>query len=155
MNSKILYITLSILFLTIVAAKGLCLESSDIIKLKKAGITEETIQLIVKEKIIETCAFTVQEILDLRNAGLSEKTIRMVIEEGSFMKDAGVVVYGRDIRSIKFATIHDIIELKDAGVSEETIRAIIEYGSKDEDDVEREKAWDMLKNMGIIVDMRQ
>ena len=114
MNSKILI--LSILFFAIVITHGLCLESSDIIKLKKAGITEEIIQSIVKEKTIETCAFTVQEILDLKNAGLSEKTIRMVIEEGSFMKDAGPVIYGRDIRSIKFTTIHDIIELKDAGV---------------------------------------
>ncbi len=109
---------------------------------------------MVEEKIIETCAFTVKEIVDLKNAGLSDETIRILIKHGSFMKERAPVVYGKDIKSIKFNTVKDIIELKNAGISDEVIRAIITYASKDSNDEERGKAWDMLKNMGIIVDKR-
>lgn len=145
---------LLIFLFTIFPAMGLCLSGKDIIQLKKAGISDETIQLMVKEKTIETCAFTVQEIVDLRKSGIKDETIRVLIKEGSFMKDTEPVVYGKDIRSIKFTTAKDIIKLKDAGVSDEIIQAIIIFGSKERKDEEREKAWEMLKNMGIIVDMR-
>ena len=71
------------------------------------------------------------------------------------MKSSEPIVYGKDIRHIKFTTAKDIIELKNAGVSDEIIQAIIIFGSKDSSDNEREKAWDMLRNMGIILDMRR
>ena len=45
--------------------------------------------------------------------------------------------------------------LKQAGISDEIIQAIIIFGSRDVNDVDREKAWEMLNNMGIIVDMRE
>ena len=109
---------------------------------------------MVREKTVETCAFTVREILDLKRAGVSDETIQVLIKEGSFLKDAEPVLYGKEIRSIKFTTIKDIIELKDAGVSDETIQAIIISGSRDVNDTEREKAWDMLKDMEIKIDKR-
>jgi len=133
----------------------LCLKSEDIILLKKAFISDQTIELIIREKVIETCAFTVQEILDLKTAGISNKTIQMIIKEGSFMKSSEPIVYGKDIRHIKFTTAKDIIELKNAGVSDEIIQTIIIFGSKDSNDIEREKAWSMLQSMGIFLDMRK
>ncbi|MBW1822360.1 MAG: hypothetical protein JRI92_11485 [Deltaproteobacteria bacterium] len=130
---------------------GLCISGEEIIKLKKAGLSDETIQLMVKEKTIETCAFTAEEIVNLKKAGVSDKTIQMLIKEGSFMKNAGTVVYGKDIRPIKFATVKDIIELKNSGLSDKVIQAIILVTGKSGDDIQREKAWEMLKSMEIHV----
>jgi hypothetical protein len=145
------FILLSILYSSAV----LCLNSEDIILLKKTAISDQTIELIIREKIIETCAFTVQEILDLKTAGISDKTIQMIIKEGSFMKSSEPTVYGKDIRHIKFTTAKDIIALKDAGVSDEIIQAIIIFGSKNSSEIEREKAWETLRSMGIFLDMRR
>jgi hypothetical protein len=155
MKKRTLSAIFTILFVFVGCNFGLCLDSEDIIMLKKAGISGKTIQLMIKEKTIETCSFTVQEILDLKKAELSDETIRMLIKEGSFIKDTEPVVYGKDIRSIKFITAKDIIELKDFGLNDEVIQAIIIFGSRDVNDAERERAWDMLKNMGIMLDMRK
>ncbi|MBW1702952.1 MAG: hypothetical protein JRJ69_16915 [Deltaproteobacteria bacterium] len=143
------------ILLSFFVVPGLCLDSEDIIRLNQAGISGKTIQLLVREKTIETCSLTIEEIVDLKNAGLSDETIRMLIREASFIKDVEPMVYGKDIKPIKFTTIKDIIELKNAGVSDDIIQAIIIFATRDVNDVEREKAWDMLKNMGIIVDMRE
>ena len=136
-------------------SQGFSLNNEDIIRLQKAAISEKTIELMIREKVIETCAFTVQEILDLKGAGLSEKTIQMLIKESSFLKTSKPIIYGKKIRHIECTTAKDIIELKNAGVSDEVIQAIIIFGSRDADEIKREEAWDMLKNMGIIVDMRK
>jgi hypothetical protein len=151
--SKKTFIFLPFILLSILTSTpGLSLKNEAIILLKKAAISDQTIELIIREKIIETCAFTLQEILDLKTAGISDETIQMIIKEGSFMKSSEPIVYGKDIRPIKFTTAKDIVELKHAGVSDEIIQAIIIYGSKDSSDIDREKAWDMLRNMGIILD---
>ena len=154
MKKTLSNLVLLIFLCPIFAATGLCLSGEDIIRLKNGGVGDETIKLMVKEKTVETCAFTVQEILDLKKAGLNDETIRVLITEGSFMRDTGPIIYGKDIKSIKFTTAKDIIELKDAGESDKIIQAIIIFGSRNKNDAEREKAWEMLKNMGIIVDMR-
>lgn len=154
MKLRVLVITFTILFLLFFSNPGFSLDSKKIIALKNAGINDETIQLIMREKTIETCSFTIQEIQDLKRAGLNDKTIQMLIKEGSFLKDAKPVVYGKEIMSVKSVTSKEIIELKDAGLSDEVIQTLIIYRSKNENDEEREKAWEMLKNMGIIVDGR-
>ena len=154
MNIKCLTIFFLILFSIFTVCRGLCLDSEDIIRLKEAGISNETIQSIYREKSIETCAISVQEILRLKKAGLNDETIRMIIEEGSFQKDREPIIYGKEIRSIRVITVDDIIKLKQEGLSNEVIRAVINVGSENTDNAEREKAWDMLRNMGIIEDMR-
>jgi hypothetical protein len=123
------------------------------VRLKEAGLSDATIQLMIREKTVETAAFSVQEIIDLKNAGLSEKTIQMVIQEGSFLKDTAPIVYGKDIRSIEFATARDIIELKKAGISDEVIQAIIHVVGESVDS-QRQQAYDLLKQMEIRVDLR-
>jgi len=149
--NKLIKIIVLIIFIFLSAEAGLCISGEEIIKLKKAGLSDETIQLMVKEKTLETCAFTTKEIVNLKKAKVSDKTIQMLIKEGSFMKNAGTVVYGKDIRPIKFATVKDIIELKNSGFSEKTIQAIISVTGKTGDDIQREKAWKMLKSMEIHV----
>lgn len=129
------------------------LNSDSIVRLKKSGISDTTIQLIVREKVVETAAFSVQEIIDMKKAGLSEKTIQMVVKEGSFLKDTAPIIYGKDVRSIEFATAQDIIELKKAGISDEVIQAII-YVVGESSDSQRKKAWDLLRDLEIRVDLR-
>jgi DNA-binding transcriptional regulator YhcF (GntR family) len=129
------------------------LDSESIVRLKKAGISDPTIETLVREKANETAAFSVQEIIDMKKAGLSEKTIQMVVQEGSFIKDTAPVIYGKDIRTIEFTTARDIIELKKAGISDEVIQAII-YIVGESSDSQRQQAYDLLEDMKIRIDLR-
>ena len=129
------------------------LNSESIVRLKGAGVSDQTIQVMIREKAVETAAFSVQEIIDMKKAGLSEKTIQMVLQEGSFLKDTAPVIYGKDVRSIEFTTAQDIIELKNAGFSDEVIQAII-YVVGDSSDSQRQDAWELLRDMEIRVDLR-
>ncbi len=146
------------MFILLVLNKGLCFESKDFIKLKKADISDRTIQLLIREKTVETCAFTVQEIIDLKKSGLSEETIQLFIKENSFMKDAKPIICSNQNSRVEIKTPEDIIRLKDAGISDEVIKTIIKYLSQETDNTEekdREQAWKMLENMGIIIDKRE
>ncbi|MGD9086377.1 MAG: hypothetical protein PVJ41_15460 [Desulfobacterales bacterium] len=129
------------------------LNSESIVRLKQAGVSDTTIQLMVREKVVETAAFSVQEIIDMKKAGLSEKTIQMVIREGSFLKDTAPIIYGKDVRSIEFTTADDIIALKNAGVSDDVIQAIITVVG-DSTDTDRRDAYRLLEDMEIRVDLR-
>ena len=153
MNKGILCVLVSILGLFLMSGQAFSLDSEDIVKLRNAGISGETIQTIIDQKVIETCAFTVDGILDMKKSGLSDEAIRGIIEKGSFMKDSGPVVYGEGTKSIKSLSPQDIIELKKAGVSDEVIDSIVS-GSFNNDDEEHRRAWRMLDNMGLIVDGR-
>lgn len=129
------------------------LNSESIVRLKEAGVSDTTIQIIVREKVVETAAFSVQEIIDMKKAGLSEKTIQMVIHEGSFLKDTAPIIYGKDVRSIEFTTARDVIELKKAGISDEVIQAIL-YVVGESTDSQRKNAYKLLKDMEIRIDLR-
>ena len=153
MNKGISYILVSILCLFLMSGPAFPLDSEDIVRLRKAGISGETIQTIIDEKVIETCAFTVEGILDLKKSGLSDGAIRGIIKKGSFMKDSGPVVYGDSTKSIKSLSPQEIIELKKAGVSDDVIKSIVS-GSLNRDDQDHRRAWRMLENMGWIVDGR-
>ncbi len=153
MKKIVFYTSFTVLFILFLCNPGLCLDGKDILRLKNGGISENTILLIIQEKIIETCAFTVEEILNLRRAGMSNETIRKIIENASFMKDTKTIEYGKDIRPVKFSSVKDIIELKNAGISDEVILAIVS-GSEKKDSEDYNKAWKMLENMGLIVDER-
>ena len=141
--------------LLISATTGWGISGEDIHRLDKAGIGGDTIQLIIKEKVIETCAFTVQELIDLKTkARLSDKTLQVLISEGSFLKDRSPVVYGQEIKPVGQTTVADIIELKRAGISDDIIQALIISGSGSRTEADRDNAWRMLNNMGIVVDTR-
>ena len=138
------------------ASTGWGISGEDIQQLNKAGLGADTIQLIIREKVIETCAFTVQELIDLKTrARLSEKTLQTLISEGSFLKNRSPVVYGQDVKPVSMATVADIIELKRAGISDEVIQAIIISRSDTRNESDRDNAWQMLNKMGIVVDTRK
>jgi len=132
------------------------ISAEDIGRLNRAGLSGDTIQLIVSEKVVETCAFTVDELIDLKTkAKLSDKTMQMLISHGSFLKDRSPVVYGQDVKPLSLTSVDDIIKLKQAGISDDVIQAIIVSGSGSQNESDRDKAWQMLNNMGIVVDSRK
>ena len=152
---KKLAITGYLIFLIIVAVQpAAALSGKGVIQLKKAGVSDQTIEVIAKEKVIETAAFSIDDIVAMKKAGVGETTLQMLIKEGSFLRSSEPIVYGDRTRSIRFTTAQDVIELKQAGLSDEVIQAIIavtgeRYYSQ------QEEAYDLLRSMDIIVDGRR
>lgn len=153
MKKTLIIISCIAVLLFIVTRPIAGLNSESIVRLKEAGVGDTTIQIMVREKVVETAAFSVQEIIDMKKAGLSEKTIQMVIQEGSFLKDTAPIIYGKDVRSVEFTTAQDIIELKKAGISDAVIQAIL-YVVGESTDSQRKQAYDLLEDMEIRVDLR-
>ena len=143
-----------ILALIIAAQPAESLSGKGIVQLKKAGVSDRTIQVIIQEKVIETAAFSIDEIVAMKQAGVGETTLQMLVKEGSFLKKSEPIVYGKDTRHLRFTTARDVIELKKAGLSDEVLQAIIavtgeRYYSQ------REEAYGLLRGMGIVVDTRR
>ena len=153
MTKKLVFTCLAILFFIVYVPACLGLKTEDIVRLKKAGLEDETIRLLIREKTLETGAFTTVEILALKKAGLKDQTIRLLIKENSALKDREPMVYGRDVRPLKLTSAQDIIRLKNAGVSDEIITAIVSgLNSQNADD--QAKAWQMLEGLEIRIDKR-
>ena len=148
-----LSIIVAILLVFLICHPGSSLNSEGIVRLKKAGVSDQTIQVIVQEKAIETAAFSVQEIVDMKTAGVGEETLRIVIKERSFLNNSEPIVYGKGMRSITFTSVQDIIDLKNAGVSDDVIQAIITVVG-DSTDSQRQEALDFLEDMNIRIDLR-
>jgi hypothetical protein len=130
------------------------LDATDAVRLKKAGVSDQTLEIMAREQSIETAAFTVNEILAMKAAGIGEKALQTILAEGSFLKNREPIVYGKDLRSIRFTTAADIIELKKAGVSDEVLQAIVAVSRRDSD-VDRDAALKLLRDMGIQVDVHR
>ena len=133
------------------ALPALGLDARSLTRLNQAGVSSATLELIVKERTIETAAFTVEELLALKAAGIGEAALQALIREGSFMKDREPVVYGRELDSLRLATVEDIVRLKKAGMSDEVLQAIIAASRRDAD-VERDRALRQLQEMGVWVE---
>ena len=133
------------------ALPALGLDAKSLTRLNQAGVSNATLELIVKERTIETAAFTVEELLALKAAGIGEDALQALIREGSFMKDREPVVYGRELDSLRLATVEDIVRLKKAGMSDEVLQAIIAASRRDAD-VERDRALRQLQEMGVWVE---
>ena len=140
-------------FVFILTHPGATASGKDILELKKAGVSDETLQLIVKEKVIETAAFSVDDIVNLKKAGVTEKTLRILIKEGSFTGSSEPIVYGRKTQSIRHISAQDVIYLKNNGVSDSIIQSVIE-ATKSGDAKDRERAWRMLENMELRIHTR-
>jgi len=152
---KIVSIWCALIALLMTAGSLNGIESGDLIRLQEAGIDADTIGLIIDEKTLETCAMTAAEIVALKEAGFSNAAIRTVVSAGSFMKGSGPVVYGKNLRPVRLATVEDLVALKSAGLSEETIRAVVIGLSPGVEASDRLKAWEMLTEMGILIDRRK
>ena len=153
MKHRYLATLLAASFLSFLPIVGSGLESRDIIRLKQAGVSDETVRVLIREKSLETGAFKVDEILTLKKAGLSDATLRMLIAEHSFLKDRQPIVYGEQLHAIKFTSVQDVIRLKEAGLSDTVIQAILLVLQED-NSADSKKAWDMLNSMGILIDKR-
>jgi len=150
MKRKVPAILFFLFLVFIIAHPGATVTGKDILELKKAGVSDKTIQLIVKEKVIETAAFSVDDIVNMKKAGVTEKTLRILIKEGSFLSNAEPIVYGRETQSIRYISAQDVINLKNNGVSDSIIQSVIE-ATKSGDERDRERAWRMLENMDLRI----
>jgi len=150
MNRNVPAILFFLFFVFIIAHPGATVTGKDIFELKKAGVSDKTIQLIVKEKVIETAAFSVDDIVNMKKAGVAEKTLRILIEEGSFLSNSEPIVYGRETQSIRYINAQDVINLKNNGVSDSVIQSVIE-ATRSGDEKDRERAWRMLENMDLRI----
>ncbi len=150
---KLVSLMTIVLVLSIMAigpAQAMSVET--MVELKKAGLSDATIQMAAREKVIETVAFTAEELIQLKQAGFEERTIQILIQERSFMRGPQKIVYGQDTRPLRLSSVNDIIALKDAGMSDDVIQAIVRVaGSRKDEDYYR--SWEMLENMNLEVDV--
>ena len=130
------------------------LSSQHVVALKKAGVSDQTIQVITREKVIETAAFSIEDIVAMKKAGVGEETIQMIIKDGSFLTNSEPIVYGRSTQSVRNISPEEVINLKNNGISDEVIQSVIE-ASKSDDQQDRERAWRMLENMQLRVHTRE
>jgi len=122
-------------------------------ELKKAGVSDQTIQVIAREKVIETAAFSVDDIVAMKKAGVGEQTIQMIIKDGSFTNKSDTVVYGRSTQTVRNISPEEIITLKQSGVSDEVLKSVIE-ASRSDDQRDRDRAWRMLENSRLWIHER-
>jgi hypothetical protein len=153
MKHRYLATLLAASFISFLPAVGSGMESRDIIRLKQAGVSDETVRVLIREKSLETGAFKVEDILTLKKAGLSETTVQMLITEHSFLKDRQPIVYGEQLHAITFTSVQDVIRLKEAGLSDAVIQAVLRVLQED-NSADGQKAWEMLNSMGILIDKR-
>ncbi len=144
---------LSLILCLLVASPAWALSSQNVVKLKKAGVSDQTIDVIVREKVIETAAFSIDDIVAMKKAGVGEQTMRTIIKDGSFTNKSKTVVYGRSTQTVRNISPEEIITLKEKGVSDEVLQSVIE-ASRSEDQEDRDRAWRMLENMDLRIDTR-
>jgi hypothetical protein len=145
---------LAVVFAWLAAGAAWALDAAGVARLKRAGVNDETIAAMVRERSVETGAFSVEEILAMKAAGVGDRALQALIAEGSFLKDREPIVYGGEFRAMRFATAADIIRLKQAGVGDEVLEAVV-AASRSGSDAERSEALRLLERMGIWVDLRR
>lgn len=152
MHKIVSLMTIALLLSLMAIGPAQAMSVETMVELKKAGLSDATIQMAAREKVIETVAFTAEELIQLKQAGFEERTIQILIQERSFMRGPQKVVYGRDTRPLRLSSVNDIIALKDAGMSDDVIQAIVKVaGSRKDEDYYR--SWEMLENMNLEVDV--
>ncbi len=145
-RAAIVWVTLWLYLLATQSAWAL--SGRHVFALKKAGVSDQTIGVIAREKVIETAAFSIDEIVAMKKAGVGEQTLQMIIKDGSFLKGNDTVVYGQSTQSVRNISPADIVYLKNNGVSDGVIQSVIE-ASKSGNEQDRERAWRMLENMRL------
>ena len=144
---------LSLILCLLVANSAWALSGKNVVKLKEAGVSDQTINLIVQEKVIETAAFSVDDVVAMKKAGVGEQTMQAIIKNGSDSNRSKTVVYGRSTQTVRNISPEEIITLKEKGVSDEVLQSVIE-ASRSEDQDDRDRAWRMLENMDLEIHTR-
>ena len=127
--------------------------SKALVALKQAGFSDKVIQAVVREKVIETAAFTVEELIQLKQAGMTDETVEVLVNERSFMRQAQPIIYGKAVKPLNMSSVQDLIELKQSGMSDDVIQAIVVASSQRRGE-DYDRAWDMLNGMGLEVRVR-
>lgn len=148
------WVYLFLMVLTLIPSPSFCLEPADMARLKRAGVGDNVIRAMIEEKSVETCAFTVEEVIGLKAVGFTDEEVERIIRGGSFLKGQKVLIYGKETVPINAVSVKDILDLKEKSIGEDVIKAIILISSGTSANSERKEAWDLLKRMGIIVDIR-
>jgi predicted metal-dependent phosphotriesterase family hydrolase len=147
-------ITLAVLFSFLAAMFAVqpawSLNSNSIVKLKQAGVSDQTIALIAREKVIETAAFSIDDIVKMKKAGVSDKTLQLMIKDNAISKRPDSIVYGQSTQSIRQLSPQDLVKLKEHGMSDAVIQSVIR-DSRSSDEQDRERAWRMLENMDLRI----
>jgi hypothetical protein len=146
-------LALAILIAALSAAQAL--DGASLMRLKRAGVSDATIEVLVRERAIETAAFSVEEIVAMKAAGMGDKALQAVVAAGSFMRDREPVVYGNSMKPLTLSSPADLIAMKQAGVSDEVLQAIALVSRGGGEAFERQQALEILRNSGIWVDMRR
>ena len=121
------------------------------LRLKQAGVSDASIQMMIHEKSIETVSLTVEEVLEMKAAGIDEATLQILIQSLSFMKNNRPIVYGTMGQDLPLTSAKDLLQLKKAGFSDETLRAIVTLASGDTGRDGYEDALRILESMNIWV----
>ena len=127
------------------------MNGEQILRLKQAGVSDESIQLMIQEKSIETVSLTIQEVLEMKTAGMGEETLQSMIRGVSFLKNSQPVVYEIDRAGISITSARDLLLLKDAGFSEETIRALLTVAAGNKAHQDYERALHILDHLNIWI----
>lgn len=153
MNKTFPAILVFLFLVFVLAHPGTTVTGKDLVELKKAGVSDRTIQLIAKEKVIETAALSVDDIVNMKKMGVKEKTLQILIKECSFLNNSEPVVYGMETQSIRHISAQDVINLKNNGVSDSIIQSVIE-ATKSSNELDRERVWHMLENLNLRIHTR-
>jgi hypothetical protein len=132
-----------------------CLAASpeELARLAAAGLSDATLQTIVRERVIETAAFQVDDLLSLRQAGIGDGTIRLLVEAGSFLRRSPAIVYGRSGRPLRLASVSDLLELKAAGCGDHVLEALVAAAGDGRDGPAVRRAMEMLRELQLEIVM--
>ena len=141
----------NVIFYLQITATALAMSGDQVVRLKQAGVSDKTLQLMIQEKSIETASLTVDEVLGMKAAGIEEETLQVIVKSRSFMNHNHSVVYEIGPQAIQVTSVEDLVVLKEAGFSEESIRAIVTVVATDENKQTYKDALRLLDNIGIWV----
>jgi hypothetical protein len=142
------------LFLMGTPLSSSAITGEQIVRLKAAGVSDTSIQMMIQEKSIETVSLTVDEVLQMKAAGIDEETLQLMIQSLSFLKNSRPVVYRAGRNDIPLTSVDDLLQLKAAGISDKTLRAIVTIASGDRTRDGYEDALRILENMNIWITPR-
>jgi len=125
-----------------------------VVRLKEAGAGDRVLEALVREKSLETAAFTIDELVKMKKAGVGDDALVKMIEEKSFVSGKKEVIYGEDVRPATRATVQDIMKLKDKGISDAVINTIVRNQAVDPTIEEHRRAIQILKDMNLLIDVR-
>jgi len=127
------------------------LSPADLVQLKEAGLSEATIEAVVRERAVETAAFQVEDLLRLRRAGIGDATIRLLVEQGSFRRRPPVIVYGASTRPLRLVSVDDLLRLKAAGFDDTVLALVVTAAADGGESPRAREALEMLREMDLEI----